>query len=102
MGGEGYVVVRKYVETNQSLPESQSDICWAEDRKDSCKLSHSLGVPEIPSDTDVCAFKVMLLADVEQPHILLCNVMCGCKNIRDIKKKAATTTTTTTTTLYVR
>lgn len=50
MGGEGYVVVRKCMETNQSLPESQSDICRAEDRKDSCKLSHSLGVPAILSE----------------------------------------------------
>lgn len=54
MGGEGYVVVRKCMETNQSLPASQSDICRAEDRKDSCKLSHSQGVPEILSDTDAC------------------------------------------------
>lgn len=53
MGGEGYVV-GKYRETNQSLPDSQSDICRAEDRKDSCKPSESQGVPEIPSDTAAC------------------------------------------------
>lgn len=40
--------------TNQSLPASQSVICRAEDRKVSCKLSHSQGVPEILSDTHVC------------------------------------------------
>lgn len=53
MGGEGSVV-GKYRETNQSLPDSQSDICRAEDRKDSCKLSESQGVPEIPSDKAAC------------------------------------------------
>lgn len=45
MGGEGSK------ETNQGLPESQRYL-QAEDRKDSSKLSHSLGVPEIMSDTE--------------------------------------------------
>lgn len=41
-------------EANQSLPASHSGMSvGAEDRKDSCKLSHLLGVPEVPSRADV-------------------------------------------------
>lgn len=53
MGGEGCVVVRtwKLIRVFLSLRKISAG---AEDRKDFCKLSHSLGVHEILSNTDVC------------------------------------------------
>lgn len=69
------------METNQSLPECRSDICGAEDRKDSCKLSPCLsGSSGGPARLLPCGFPrarvVFWLASVERPDIcLFCHIV---------------------------
>lgn len=80
-GGDGCVVMRKDLETNQSLPECRSDMCGVEDRKDSCKLSPCLsGSAGDPARLLSCGFHrarvVFLLASAERPDVcLFCHIV---------------------------
>lgn len=76
MGGDGHVVAGKDTQTNPSLPESQSNICRADDRKDSCKLSYSPGDPVRYTYACVGLFVGPSPTCVFQTSVCVCACMC--------------------------